>query len=195
MISDTIVGKSRNEELVKKGLERSCESLGFFLKEKAELEGLTFRDPAPEITRLSMEIGNKEIILFSEIIGEVSGYCFFLLDQKEAELLFRKNFTAQSSTAQKQIFDAFLLEMDNIITASVVTEFANFLKVKIYGGVPNIIYHTEEEGIEKIAEIVRKGLFTINFKCRYKIQGVEFSPVFYWVLDSKFVEMINQHSA
>jgi hypothetical protein len=180
-----------NEELVKRGLECSCESLGFFLREKVELETLRFSDAGVAELHVLREGNGKEIILHSEIIGQVGGQCFFLLNLEEANMLFKRNFTAGTTTPQKQIFEAFLLELDNIITASVVTEFANHLQLKIFGGIPSIFYREDENKLQEVMKKTEGDLYSINFKCRYKIQGIEFSPMFFWVLESKFPEIVS----
>ena len=189
-------GVDCNEELIRKGLERSCESLGFFLKEKVELDTLAFTEARAGMAPTPEEFTGKDIILFSEIIGQFGGQCFFLLNTQEAELLFRKNYTAaHNDVVQKPIFEAFLLELDNIITASVVTEFANFLRIRLFGGVPDIVYRYDTERLRALTGKSAERMFTINFKCQYSIRGVEFAPVFYWVLDEKFFGMINQRQA
>lgn len=182
----------RKEELVKKGLERSCESLGFFLKEKVGLETLRFSDEHISMPALLEEFRGKDIILYSEILGQLSGQCYFLLDEKEADLLFRKNFTSQQTDiTRKAIFEGFLLELDNIITASVVTEFANNLQLKIFGGVPSIIYNENQDRLHETFRKTDQEPYFINFKCRYAIPGAEFSPVFFWFLEPKFTDWVS----
>jgi hypothetical protein len=175
------------KESIQKGLERSCESLEFFLKEKATLEMLTFTNQRIEKTLIPSDFLQKEIILHSDIIGQLSGKSYFMLDQAEADLLFRKNFAVQEGKApDKAMFDGFLLELDNIITASVVTEFANKLRVKVYGGVPHIFYMSTAD--KAPLTLPEPPPYFINFSCRYKMEGVEFSPVFFWVIDSEIEE-------
>lgn len=182
----------RKEELVKKGLERSCESLSFFLKEKVGLETLRFSDERVSLSSVLEEFRGKDIILYSEILGQIQGQCYFLLEQKEADLLFQKNFTATNNEmTRKPIYEGFLLELDNIITASVVTEFANNLQLKIFGGVPSIIYNEEKDRLDETLKKTDKEPYFINFKCRYSIQGAEFSPMFFWFLEPKFTDWVS----
>ncbi|MFL5765027.1 MAG: hypothetical protein ACJ77K_13870 [Bacteroidia bacterium] len=173
-------------DMVQKGLNRSCASLAFFLKEDVELEVLSLLPYRTENV-VPSDMFSKEIVLYSEIIGQLKGISYFKIDKKEAELLFRKNFPiAEGTTPNKALFDGFLLELDNIITASVVTEFANSLKVSAYGGVPHIVYSDEDEKHE-LNYSDSKDTYLINFTCRYRMKNIEFSPIFTWLM-SKNIE-------
>jgi hypothetical protein len=171
--------------LIQKGLNRSCASLAFFLKEEVELEILNLSPYRTEQV-ISPDLFSKEIVLYSEIIGQLTGISYFKIDKKEAELLFRKNFPlAEDATPNKALFDGFLLELDNIITASVVTEFANSLRVSAFGGVPHILYSGEQSQPE--TAVNPKDSYLVNFTCRYKMKNIEFSPIFTWMM-SKNIE-------
>jgi hypothetical protein len=172
--------------LIQKGLSRSCASLAFFLKEEVELEILNLSPYQTESVNTS-DLFSKEIVLYSEIIGQLTGISYFKIDKKEADILFRKNFPlADGAIPNKALFDGFLLELDNIITASVVTEFANSLHVNAYGGVPHIIYSNEFDKPE-LLDLNAKNAYLVNFTCRYKMKNVEFSPIFTWMM-SKNIE-------
>jgi len=115
-------------------------------------------------------------------MGELKGKSFFKLNLEEANLLFAKNFpVTEGKEPNKAIFDGFLLEIDNIITASVVTEFANKLSVKAYGGVPRILY-TEDASQSELKNLESAESYFIKFSCRYKMKNMEFSPVFLWLM-------------
>jgi hypothetical protein len=173
--------------LILKGLGRSCSSLAFFLKEEVELEILNL-SPYQSETVISPDLFSKEIVLYSEIIGQLNGISYFKIDQKEADLLFRKNFPITEGTMpDKTLFDGFLLELDNIITASVVTEFANSLNVKAYGGVPHIVYSNDHDKSEALG-LNAQNSYWVNFSCRYKMKNIEFSPVFVWMMSKNIEE-------
>lgn len=186
---------AKQEQLIKKGLERSCESLAFFLKEKVELETLDYSVTELHVLQGIADFKDKDIILHSEIIGQYGGQCYFLLNRSEANLLFSKNVpNGDPEGAHKLIFEALLLEMDNIITASVVTEFSNYLKIKIFGGVPGIFFSKDKSKLEEILMKMDTSSYSFGFNCRYKIHGIEFSPRFLWALDSKFPDLIQLKS-
>jgi chemotaxis protein CheY-P-specific phosphatase CheC len=180
------------EKLITKGLEKSCESLGFFLKNKVGLEKVSF-SPAEEVSAESISaiFDRKDIILYSEIMGDIKGICFFLLQEKDARLLLTTNFPVLGADSERlnAIGDEFLLELDNIITASVVTEFSNSLQVKMFGGIPHI--HFQKNGNDAIYALLSRGtnFYSYNFSCRYLIKGQEFSPEFIWLFDSRFIDI------
>jgi hypothetical protein len=80
------------------------------------------------------KIMNNLTILQTEIFGESEGECYLILTPKEREYLCENN-------QQKAIYNgvgdlAFLLELDNIISAAVVTEISNVFDISVYGDVP-----------------------------------------------------------
>jgi hypothetical protein len=171
--------------LIQKGLSRSCTSLSFFLKDEVELETLRYSDGKKDSIDPDYLSLNKEIILYSDIIGQLKGKCFFKLDRNEANLLFSKNFPlAEGATPDKEMFDGFLLEIDNIITASVITEFSNSLNVKAFGGVPNIVYLNDSNKNE-LLKMESPEAYCINFTCQYKMKDIAFSPVFLWLMSEE----------
>lgn len=180
------------EKLIVKGLEKSCDSLGFFLKNKVLLEKVNF-SPAEEVAPANIVsiFERKDIILYSEIMGDIKGICFFLLKEGDVKLLLSKNFPKIEANSEqlKSIRDEFLLELDNIITASVVTEFSNSLQVKMFGGIPHI--HFLKNGIDTIQSLLSKGtnFYSYNFSCKYLIKDTEFAPEFIWLFDKKFVDV------
>jgi len=185
---ETTTAYSIHNMLIQNGLERSCESLGFFLKQKIHLEQICFpQSGALNVNDLKSSVNEKDIVLYSQIIGEIKGACYFLLNREEADLILSKSFPGMdlADAKNKTITDAFLLELDNIITASVVTEFSNKLKIKLFGGVPQIHF----KGAEHDPMPVLSGGYAIDFNCSYKLDDYNFSPRFIWFFEKKFIEI------
>ena len=195
MTTNTAVTNDFKELLIRSGLEKSCNSLGFFLKDRVGLEKVVFT-PAEEVApaNIAALFARKDIILYSEIMGDIKGICFFLLKESDVNLMLAKNFPKlePGSEMLKKIGDEFLLELDNIITASVVTEFSNALQVKMFGGIPHI--HFPKNGNRAVEELLSGGtdFYSYNFSCRYLIRDTEFSPEFTWLFDRRFTERTAQ---
>jgi len=90
----------------------------------------------------------------------------------------------------KEMKDGILLEVDNIISASVITQFSNILKIKIHGGVPMIKKMDESELNHYIKGLLENNLYIINFKTRFVSSNLDFSPQFLWFFDESFADRI-----
>ena len=75
-------------------------------------------------------------VLVTQIIGDVSGKSFLIFNEAESQEIFKAVNLRVSNDA---LNEAFLMEIDNIISASVISEMANSLSIEIYGDVPSLI--------------------------------------------------------
>jgi chemotaxis protein CheY-P-specific phosphatase CheC len=91
--------------------------------------------------------------------------------------------------------DGIMLEVDNIISASVITQFSNLLKVKIHGGVPNLKKVTSSEMEEYISSEVNNELYLISFKTSFESSKARFNPEFVWLFDNSFIDSIKNYAA
>lgn len=179
------------KKIVKKGLLRAAESLSFFMKESVGIEELDFQ--AKNFIMCPNKVGNDIHLLTTEIIGDLPGVCFLIFSKEEADKLRDialpddiKNNPAMAA----EMNDAIMLEVDNIITASVVTEFSNILKQKIYGNVPGLTLVNNQQLQNLLLNNFKKDGFAINFKTQFISSHLNFSPEFIWLFDDKFINRI-----
>jgi chemotaxis protein CheY-P-specific phosphatase CheC len=129
-------------------------------------------------------------ILITQIIGDFSGKSFLIFNQEESLEIFKAINLPSTNTALKE---AFLLEIDNIVSASVISELSNSLNVEVYGDVPKLIVKNAKELAAFIRseigdEVVSSMVFcstTFQFDGKDKIH-----PQFIWNLNSKVFETI-----
>jgi chemotaxis protein CheY-P-specific phosphatase CheC len=130
-------------------------------------------------------------LLTTEIFGEVKGKCYLYLSQPDFEFLTRN--IPEPQQGKIDLREEFVKELDNILSAAVVTQLSNSLHQKMFGDVPifvgkvssrleDIIYddfcsETEEVHINSIY---------FNFK---DVDNV--SPLFIWVFDTS---VVNQYT-
>ena len=94
---------------------------------------------------------------------------------------------------QKMVMsDAILKEADNIISASVITQFANLLNFKIHGGVPNMDVMELDKVLSFMLSRASESEYFLQISAQFHTEEVDFSPEFVWFLDSKFIEGIKQ---
>src|SRR4051812_21706168 len=86
-----------------------------------------------DFSYISEETGELNILV-TQVIGEFSGKSFLIFNTNESQEIFR---TLNSAHNNQTLNEAFLLEIDNIMSASVIAELSDAFGLEIYGDVPH----------------------------------------------------------
>lgn len=116
------------------GFERAARSFSSMVNKKVKVTKCTSMvvQSADNKTALAEESGHL-YVLITQIIGDVSGKSFLILSEEESQEIFKSMNLRLPNAA---LNEAFLMEIDNIISASVIAELANALSLEVYGDVP-----------------------------------------------------------
>lgn len=186
-------------QIIAKGLEKAAESLTFFMNEPITLKDFgndeLLENPPVELNNKSED--KNILLLTTKVIGELKGVCCLVFSEEEADHLRKAALPPDilnSPEMMAEMSDGIMLEVDNIISASVITQFSNMLKVKIYGGVPDLkrVNYPEMENI--IQEDINNELYLISFKTSFESAKVAFNPEFLWLFDQTFIDSIKQYT-
>ncbi len=142
-----------------------------------------------ELSCISEEEGDL-YILVTQIIGDISGKSFLIFNQDESHEIFR---TLNFGGGNKELHEAFLLEIDNIISASVISDLSNSLGIEVYGDVPQLIkIHSCNLQSFMQSEINKDDPSTMIFtNTTFSFQSHDrVHPQFIWKLNSKIFDMI-----
>lgn len=187
------------KKIISAGLVKSAESLSFFMNETISLKDF---DAEKNLDNPPLELGKKDEsnihLLTTKVIGEMKGICCLIFSEEEADHLRKAALPQEildSPEMMEEMSDGIMLEVDNIISASVITQFSNLLKVKIHGGVPNLKKVTSKEMEEFISGEVNQELYLISFKTSFESAKVQFNPEFVWLFDNTFIESIKNYAA
>ncbi len=187
------------KRIISAGLVKSAESLSFFMNETITLKDF---DAEKHLDNPPLELGKKDEnnihLLTTKVIGEMKGICCLIFSEEEADHLRKAALPQEildSPEMMEEMSDGIMLEVDNIISASVITQFSNLLKVKIHGGVPNLKKVTSKEMEEFISGEVNQELYLISFKTSFESAKVQFNPEFVWLFDNTFIESIKNYAA
>ncbi|UKN01605.1 hypothetical protein K6119_17930 [Paracrocinitomix mangrovi] len=181
------------KELINVGLEKAAQSMAFFTKDEVSIHSTDVQiKPMSFIGRLLSKEDNQELaILSTEIMGEVGGVCYLIFSEEEVNRILEVSLpesVRNDPDKLKVMGDAILLEMDNIIVASVVTQLANALNYKMYGNVP-AISRTLPNGFMQIFSSARNSTnYFLYFKSEFKTKGLDINPDFIWLLDDNYLE-------
>lgn len=184
------------KEIISIGLAKSADSLSFFLNEKVyiHLQDLKFNEN--NYFPLSKKNNtNNSYLLTTYVKGEFQGKAYLVFSEKEVNKLLVKNFPAnilENPTEKANIINDFLLEIDNIISASVITQFANLLKRNIYGDVPQLNIMPSSKLNDFLCESNTGELKIFYFNTKFITKNIDISPEFIWLLDDRFFNQVNQ---
>lgn len=134
----------------------------------------------------------ENILITTDIFGDVTGKSYLFLNDKEFELL--TNAIPQSRDPKINLKEEFAKEVDNILSASVITKLANELKVKMYGDIPILVGKVRgniediifEDFSDATDEIYINSIF-FSFENQPVI-----NPYFIWVVNSNVQRILEE---
>lgn len=182
------------KEIINIGIAKAADSLSFFIQGKVLIQLLEIKVHFEKYFPLSRKYPtNKNYLLRTAIKGELRGESYLLLNEQEAEKIADANLPdsiKKNPIEKAKMTEAFLLEIDNIITASVVTQFSNIFQRKIFGDVPSLNILPGNEINQFLSENHNKDLNVIYFNARFINENTEINPEFIWLMDDKFFEEV-----
>lgn len=180
------------KEILNIGLSKSADSLSFFTKDKVLINTFDlYSSEAENLKILAANFGIEDTyVLSTELKGELTGECFLIFRTNEVEELLKATLP-QSVLAvpqqKKEMGEAILLELDNIVAASVITQFANILQCSSYGNVPRLDIVPPSELETFLSKRIGDN-HVVCFKAEFITENVKLQPEFIWGLNDRFVE-------
>lgn len=179
------------KEILNIGLSKSADSLSFFTKDKVLLNTFDiYSSEAKNLKVLATNFGSEDTyVLSTELKGELTGECFLIFRKNEVEELLKATLPASilgNPEQKEEMGNAILLELDNIVSAAVITQFSNILQCSSYGNVPqlNVMSPSNLEGFltKRIGDD-----HLVCFKAEFITENVKLQPEFIWGLNERFV--------
>ncbi len=180
-------------QLINLGLQHAAASFSMLTQQQITI--------CSDDLQLSQDFGSApeaahepRIVLLTQIRGALRGTCLLLLTEAAAEHLLKMCLPAaagQDAAERQTMREAFLLEADNIVTAAVVTQFAEWLEVPLYGDVPKLLHLTPVE-IARLMDAGSSGQAPLSFRTRFRTQDAAFESAFVWSMDTAFADRVRQ---
>lgn len=184
------------KEIIDLGLQKAAESLSFFMKEPITLKEVDFNISSNQTIDVKNEDSLDNLyVLTTEMKGELKGVCYLVFNQEEKDEICKVALPAEifnNPEKLKNMEEPLLLEVDNIISASVITQISNKLKQKVYGDVPAMKLMTAKDLKNNITEQMNPNKFIIGFKTVFISSKSNFNPEFFWVIDPNFFECVKK---
>lgn len=182
-------------DMINRGLDRAAVSLKMILNSAIEVTNIDF-DIAVlnDEPQYSSKKDDKIHILRTELAGDLRGICHLIFTSDEVSKIYMKCLpekVVDSEDSDAQVMRLELLkEIDNIMAASVITEFANSLDVGIYGKVPSL--HVMEAG--EVNKYIHAESVTlsplIQFSSVFHTDDIDIKSDFIWLLEEEFIQKI-----
>jgi len=186
------------ETIINQGLSSAAETLSFFMKEPIVVDQIGVSNLGiADKTPLELRCTGKVHLLTTEVVGDLEGLCCLIFSDEEAEMLQKAALPPEvinDPVLFETMKDAILLEVDNIIAAAVITQFANLLKRKMHGDVPELNSIDSKEFESFIKNRLDEQSHVINFKANFLAKEKSFSPMFLWFMDNSFIDDIKRVS-
>ncbi len=182
-------------EMINRGLDRAAVSLKMILNSSIEVTNVDFDITVlDDETQYSNKKDDRIHILRTELAGELRGICHLIFTSEEVDKIHKKCLPERyvnSDSEDAQVMRLELLkEIDNIMAASVITEFANSLDVGIYGNVPSLhIMEANEVNKYIHAESVTLSPL-IQFSSVFHTGEIDIKSDFIWLLEEEFIKKI-----
>ena len=180
------------KELINIGLAKAADKLAFFTGEKMLLRSFDFGlYHLDDLEQVSSKQGDSVHVLLTQIHGDLAGLCCLLFSEQDVDKLLELTLPAsvlKDEAQRAEMGEAILLEVDNIITAAVVTQFANLLPYNLFGGVP-YLHRMPHEAIPDFVKMQPDTQpFMLYFRTSFLGESTEIAPEFVWLLSYRFIE-------
>ena len=184
------------KDIVTQGLQKAAQSLSFFMKETIQLKETDFTLTDEQNFITDHNTFNDELyVLSTEVKGELKGVCYLIFNKEEKDEVCKVALPPEifnNPDKLKNMQEPLLLEIDNIISASVITQIANNLKLKIYGDVPNLNFMTAKSLKELIIQQMKPNKLIIGFQTEFISSKSHFHPEFFWILEPEFIQSVKK---
>lgn len=183
-------------KLIFDGLSMAKASMEMILQSPITLKKIDYGDPDHETPHFESKSAHKVHLVKTELKGELKGSCHLIFSDDDVDRINKaclpENVINDDSSQSKMMKMAFLTEIDNMVSAAVITEFANFLGLEIFGHVPSLHLMESTEVNNFLKSETSDFDSIIHFKAIFHGKELDISPDFVWIFNEKFVDKIKQ---
>ena len=185
-------------ELLSTGYAHAARSLATLVNQPVSAEIMLFTVSRIGVSEaIYYPEGNATLIL-TDIIGEVGGRSYLLLSEPECVALFGMCLPATGTERQHAgLGEELLKEIDNIVSAAMITKLSEALDVRIFGGVPHAFTSSAVSIKAKIKEDMAHqksdGLLMVSARFLFETDA-SLQPQFFWSLPPEFIQKLADYT-
>ncbi|MBB3701147.1 hypothetical protein KMW28_18475 [Flammeovirga yaeyamensis] len=129
-----------------------AQSLSTVMKDEIIIRNVQEVKSLDNDTLLGKENNGNVYVLTTNIIGDMNAHTMLLIHAEDEQGIIEK-ILPTSEWGKKEMREAMLMELDNILIAAFVTKLANLFNNKIYGHVPSIKEMNSSQFEEQIKQV------------------------------------------
>jgi len=188
------------QDIINSGLTNAAHSMEQIVQSKVQIDAVDFTLKKSGDTTLFTAKKSPNIHLLKTVLkGDLKGVCYLVLSMDEVNTIHEKclpeKMLGTNSAKALMMKGAILTEIDNMLSAAMITELANHLEVDIHGDVPHLKVVKPENINQVIAQEAEEYACQLNFKAVFHAKELDISPDFVWLLDDDFIHKIKSKNA
>ena len=179
--------------LMNNGFSRAAVSFSKFMGNNIKIASTQSGIARPDDLPVTVSGKGDLYIIVTQVIGELSGKSYLIFNEEQSHSLTMLACHASSVQVNEQMKEAVLTEIDNIISAAVISELSEGLQMEIYGDVPVLkripisglkeFISKENQSMDTSASLICNTAFQLNV-------DKHIHPQFIWKLSEKIFDMI-----
>ncbi|MEQ8478086.1 hypothetical protein [Fulvivirga sp.] len=194
MASITVNEKKLMSKIINHGYNHAAKSFSSMTGQKVTIEGSEVELCSKhDYLKDNLDHLKNITVLQTDVIGQIQGASYLIFNEQE-KITVSEMTSAAFGPNSKLEDDVILMEIDNIISAAVITELSNSLKLSIYGDVPQL-YQLKD--IHDFHKYINEGNSDYYLLTRTKFifeNHTSISPIFIWKMDKMLIEFVNATS-
>lgn len=161
--------------------QKAANAFSLFTGVSVKFEWMNFKNVT---NHLSLDSNAQNyFVLLSELKEDIKGKCYLTFSEKDANCLFKLCLQGNQSTS-KAMQEALLLELDNILTASVVSVLSDKLNLHAYAYVPKLIISKPENFYQMLATDEQNHHLVFKIKAVFTVHNHDINTDFYWLFNT-----------
>ncbi|MEP1097231.1 MAG: hypothetical protein ABJG78_19100 [Cyclobacteriaceae bacterium] len=183
-------------DLIRGGFASAKNSMEQILRTPIAVERIEHDDYAMD--RFMLNGGDEVHLLKTELRGELAGACYLLFTSDEVGKINKAclpdSILENRSPENELMKIEFLKEFDNMLSAAVITEFANFLGILLYGDVPSLDIISTFSLAKYLDGETEKFDNVIHLRAIFHGPELAISPHFIWAFQGELLDKIKNTS-
>jgi chemotaxis protein CheY-P-specific phosphatase CheC len=134
-------------------------------------------------------------ILTTPIVGKFEAKTFLLFNRPDVKKLLSVFLPGQSFVEESPLSEfqsAILLELDNIVTAAMVTQLSNFTSLSAYGDVPSLKQLSRDDTIDYFSASTAQFELIMHVQARFRSSRTQMNPLFICFFKQEFLTVIKK---
>ena len=182
------------KKMINISLANAAESFSKLAKEKVVLQPVEIPPVEPNNNLNHMvDLEDSLYVLKTVVKGELPAESYLIFTSESADEICR--LIIQEPNVNDELKNAVLLEVDNILTASVVTQFSDYFDLNLYGDVPSLHRWKKKSTEDKLEKKMTEYDIQLSFKTSFITSHFTIFPEFIWILTNKFIDAVKKLSS